>query len=96
MRFKHDLEAVRHSHPALRRRILLLIGELITGLFSVEGQMAIGQGETVNYVQRTHELELAITDSSDPAGEEVVAVPMHCSGRAARSTTTPCRSTSRS
>jgi hypothetical protein len=56
---------------------LLLIGELITGLFSVESQMVIAQGETVNYVQRAHELELAITDRSDPAGEEVVAVPMH-------------------
>ena len=55
---------------------LLLIGELITGLFSVESQMVIGQGETINYVQRAHELELAITDSSDPAGEEIVAVPM--------------------
>ncbi|HEX4591108.1 MAG TPA: hypothetical protein VH120_14315, partial [Gemmataceae bacterium] len=56
---------------------LLLIGELITGVFSVESQMVIGQGETVNFTQRAHELELAITDNADPAGQEVVAVPMH-------------------
>ena len=55
---------------------LLLIGELVTGLFAVESQMVIGQGETVNFVQRAHELELAITDAGDRAGEEVVAVPM--------------------
>jgi hypothetical protein len=55
---------------------LMLIGELITGLFAVESQMVIGQGETVNFTQRGHELELTITDASDPAGEGVVAVPM--------------------
>jgi hypothetical protein len=54
---------------------LLLVGELVTGLFAVESQMVIGQGETVNYAQRTHELELAVTDASDPAADSVVAVP---------------------
>jgi ResB-like family len=54
---------------------LLLIGELITGVFAVESQMIIGQGETVNFTQRAHELELTITDS-DASGDEVVAVPL--------------------
>jgi hypothetical protein len=38
--------------------------------------MVIGQGETVNFVQRAHELELTFTRSDDPAGLDVVAVPM--------------------
>jgi hypothetical protein len=55
---------------------LMLVGELVTGIFAVESQMVIGQGETVNFVQRAHELELTFTRSDDPAGLDVVAVPM--------------------
>src|SRR5690349_4622893 len=39
---------------------ILLVSELITGLFAAEGRMVIGQGETVNYVQSTQEQELAV------------------------------------
>jgi hypothetical protein len=55
---------------------LMLVGELITGVFAVESQMVIGQGETVNFTQRAHELELTFSDTSDHSAEEVVAVPM--------------------
>jgi ResB-like family len=55
---------------------ILLVSELITGLFAVESQMRIEQGETVNYVQNTHILELALTNTSDPKADDVVSVPM--------------------
>lgn len=54
---------------------LLLIGEFITGVFAVESQMRIGQGETANFTERTHELELLLTKSAGKDGDEVVAVP---------------------
>ena len=55
----------------------MLIGELITGLFAVESQMVIGQGETVNFVQRAHELELAITDAT-PTRPARTSSPCRC------------------
>lgn len=54
---------------------ILLVSELITGLFAVEGQMVIGQGETVDYVVSTQKAELAVIDSSDPKAETIVAIP---------------------
>src|SRR4051794_6962250 len=54
---------------------ILLVSELVTGLFAVEGRMVIGQGETVNYVMSTQQSELAVIDSSDPKAEDIVAVP---------------------
>jgi hypothetical protein len=61
--------------------IVLLLGELLTGLFSVESRMTLAEGETANFldVSRTglgiNQVELAITDSSDPQADDVVAVP---------------------
>jgi len=53
----------------------------VTGAFAVEARMTIAEGETVNFVEVTREawdrapVELALTDSSDPAFEDVVVVP---------------------
>jgi hypothetical protein len=61
--------------------IVLLVGELLTGLFSVESRMTLAEGETANFidVSRTGlgavQVELAITDSSDPKSDDVVVVP---------------------
>jgi hypothetical protein len=55
--------------------ILLVVGEFVTGAFQVESQMAIVEGQTLNYVERPRETELAVVDRTDPAHDDVYAVP---------------------
>jgi len=55
--------------------LMLLVSELVTGLFAVEGQMTINQGETVNFVTHTRSVELAFIDRSDSRFDQVVVVP---------------------
>jgi hypothetical protein len=55
--------------------ILLFVGEFITGVFQVETQLAIEEGQTVNYVEHPREQELTLTDTTDPAWDEVHSVP---------------------
>lgn len=55
--------------------VLILLGELFTGLRARESRMTINEGETVNYsvVDRSH--ELALVDRSDPAREKHIVIP---------------------
>lgn len=55
--------------------ILLLIGELFTGLWQEDFQMAINEGETRNYSESFRENELAIVDTSNPDFDDVVVIP---------------------
>lgn len=55
--------------------ILLLIGELLTGLWQQEFHMRINEGETKNYSESFQDNELAITDITDPTTDEVVSIP---------------------
>jgi hypothetical protein len=61
--------------------VLLMIGELVTGLFAVEGSMYIPLGGSTNYVENLDRVELAfVTPSSEkgPDGKEqddVVVIP---------------------
>ena len=57
--------------------IILMLGELFTGLFAVEARMAIAKGETVNFTDVQDKVELAlITQSkSDPSKDDVVVIP---------------------
>jgi hypothetical protein len=55
--------------------ILLMLGELVTGLFAVEGNMTIENGQSCNFVEHADKVELAILDSSDPKTDHVVVVP---------------------
>lgn len=55
--------------------ILLMLGELVTGLFAVEGMMVIVTGESSNYVIHSDKTELAVIDPSDPKIDHVVVVP---------------------
>jgi hypothetical protein len=55
--------------------ILLLAGELLTGLFATEGQMLIGEGDAANFVQDSRHYELAFVDSSDSGEDKVAAIP---------------------
>jgi hypothetical protein len=55
--------------------IMLVVGEFVTGAFQVESQLAIEQGQTLNYVERPREMELAVVDTTDPAHDDVYAIP---------------------
>lgn len=55
--------------------ILLLIGELVSGILQRDFQMRITQGETANYAESDHYNELAIIDTTDPKFDDVVAIP---------------------
>ena len=53
--------------------ILFVAGEFVSSAFQVESQMAIENGQTVNFIEG-RDPELAIIDVTDPAWEEVYAV----------------------
>ena len=55
--------------------ILLLIGQLLTGLFARETQMRIDEGQTLGYSEAPREVELAVIDATDPNFDQVVAIP---------------------
>jgi ABC-type transport system involved in cytochrome c biogenesis permease subunit len=55
--------------------VLLLVGQLLTGLLQDEYQMRLDTGETRNYSESYRNVELAITDTSDPQFDDVVAIP---------------------
>ncbi len=55
--------------------VLLLAGQLLTGLWQDEFQMRLDQGETKNYSESYRNIELAITETTDPKFDDVVAVP---------------------
>jgi hypothetical protein len=55
--------------------ILLLIGQLVTGLVQKESVMRLDEGETKNYAESSRFNELAIIDVTDPKVDGVVAIP---------------------
>jgi hypothetical protein len=55
--------------------ILLLVGELLSGLLQVESQLRLDEGETKNYSESYRLNELALVDTTDPKFNEVVAIP---------------------
>ncbi|WP_372845658.1 cytochrome c biogenesis protein ResB [Pontiella sp.] len=55
--------------------LFLLIGEFFTALFAVEATMTIKEGETVNYLDRSQQMELAIADTSNPEFDTVTSIP---------------------
>ncbi|MDB6092814.1 MAG: hypothetical protein JWM32_376 [Verrucomicrobia bacterium] len=55
--------------------ILLLIGELLTGLWQEEFQLQLKEGESTNYSESYRFNELAIVDATDPKFDDVVAIP---------------------
>ncbi len=56
---------------------LLMLGELIVGVWAVEGMMQIVEGQTTNVVMDTREMELAVVRpaGADEDVDEVVAIP---------------------
>ncbi len=55
--------------------ILLLLGELFTGLYQEEYQMRLDEGQTRNYSESWRFNELAIVDVTKPDEELVTAIP---------------------
>jgi hypothetical protein len=55
--------------------VMLLLGQLITDLLSVESAMRLSEGETKNYSEDFHNNELAVIDTTDPEHEQVVSIP---------------------
>ena len=54
--------------------ILLFVGEFVTSWYQVETQLAIEQGQTLNYVEG-RDAELALVDTTDPRHDDVYSVP---------------------
>lgn len=54
---------------------LLILGELIYGMFSVESQMAIRINQTSNYSESIRDMELVIIDRSNAGYDQVVSIP---------------------
>ncbi len=63
--------------------ILLLLGELFTGLFQEEYQMRLDEGQTKNYSESWRFNELAIVDTTAPAEDVVTVIPEKRLARAA-------------
>lgn len=55
--------------------ILLVAGEFVTAVAQIDGQMAIEEGQTTNYVERPKEDELVLVDTTDPKYDDVYGVP---------------------
>ena len=55
--------------------IMLLVGEIVSGLVQEDFQMRLDEGETKNYSESVRLNELAIIDDTDPKFDEVVAIP---------------------
>ena len=55
--------------------ILLLLGELFTGLFAIETRLRFDEGESRTYSEASREVELAVIDTSGSEREKVVAIP---------------------
>ena len=55
--------------------ILLFLGEFITSAFQVEMQLAIEQGQTLNYLESPREIELAVLDVTDPKHDDIHSIP---------------------
>jgi hypothetical protein len=62
--------------------ILLLIGQLLTGLMAQESQLRLDEGETRAYSEAPRETELAVIDVTNPDYDQVVAVPEQVLARA--------------
>ncbi len=63
---------IQLAHSGL---ILLLVGELLTGLLQKDSSMRIDEGETKQYAESFRENEFALLDKTNPAFDEVVAIP---------------------
>jgi ABC-type transport system involved in cytochrome c biogenesis permease subunit len=55
--------------------VVMMLGELVTGLWAVESKMTIALGETVNFVDVSNEVELALTTPLNEKTDDVFTIP---------------------
>lgn len=55
--------------------ILLLVGELITGILQKDSTIQLLEGETTKYSESFRDHELVLIDQSNPEYDEVIAIP---------------------
>ncbi len=55
--------------------LLLILGEIATGLFAEESQMMVHENQVTNYSENFHLLELALIDQSSEEYDEVSVIP---------------------
>ncbi len=55
--------------------ILLLVGELLSGLWQKDYNMRLNEAETKNYAESFRDNELVVIDTTDPKTDEVTAIP---------------------
>ncbi|MFZ9683680.1 MAG: cytochrome c biogenesis protein ResB [Cephaloticoccus sp.] len=70
-KFTWSKSGIQLTHAGL---ILLLIGELFTGLWQEDYQLRLDEGQTKNYSESFRDQELAITDTTNPEFDDVVVV----------------------
>jgi hypothetical protein len=63
---------IQLTHSGL---IVLLLGELFTGLWQEDFQMTITEGGSRNYSESFRDYELVVIDTTDPKVDDVVAIP---------------------
>lgn len=55
--------------------ILLLVGELLSGLWQEDYSLRLSEGDTKNFAESYRDNELAIADTTDPKFDDVVVIP---------------------
>jgi hypothetical protein len=55
--------------------LFLMVGEFMTALYAVEATMTIREGETVNYIDHSRQLEVAFTETTNPDFDTVTVLP---------------------
>jgi hypothetical protein len=55
--------------------VLMMLGELITGVFAVESHMSIVEGQSTNFIERYDRPELAVVELSEVKNDRVTVVP---------------------
>lgn len=63
---------IQLAHAGL---IILLLGELITGLMQQDSSMRLEEGQTKSFTESFREHELALIDRTNPDYDEVVGIP---------------------
>jgi hypothetical protein len=63
---------IQLTHAGL---ILLLVGELLSGLWQHDYQMRLNDGETKNFAESFRDNELVLTDTTNSSFDDVVAIP---------------------
>ena len=71
-RFQWRKAGILLTHLGL---IVLLVGELLSGLWQQDFHMRLNEGETKNYAESFRQHELVVVDTTDAAFDDVVAIP---------------------